>query len=786
MATATGFANIEKLNENNYELWKVQMKSVLIFNDLWGYVDGTEVKPEADAQDWTKKDSKALALINLSISHSQLNHVKKAATSKQAWDGLKAVFESRGPVRKAVLYKQLLRLEKKPDVSMSQYVIEFTSKAEQLAETGIDIPEELLSVMLLGSLPAEFENFSVAIESRDDIPSFENLKLKLVEEEARQIDRVIPSNQDCNSNSALVTKGRRANKKTDTQKPNLKCYNCGKMGHKSRICWSKPKNDGKNKNNENDAMTVVACNTELTNSRNTWYLDSGATRHMCRDRTSFMDFDECEQSKVYTAADHFVKSTGTGELQLDAKLNRRVTNPIKLKKVLCVPDLQKNLLSVSSVTDNGYTVTFGKDRATINRKDGTIVLTATKRDHLYVVNKREESAALVGENNVQELQKWHQRYGHLNVADLKKMKNEDMVLGMNFPNKSNDLKCETCAKCKIRVQPFTQSVNREKELLGLVHSDICGPIGTESLGGAKYFVTFIDDCSRYTETAMLRSRADVLQAFKDYKRKVENFTGRKIKKLRTDNGREYLSKNFENFLKEEGISRQLSVEYTPQQNGVAERANRTLVEMARCMMLQGNLPDSLWAEAVNTATYLRNRCATKCLNGITPFEAWSKRKPYVGFFRTIGSKAIALNKRQKRGKFQPKGDEYVLVGYSEISKAYRLWKPGTKIVIKARDVKFIEVIKSSPQTTEGIFDLHDPASDPLEEIQDETEQNFTDDEEDEETEEAQANESHRGPGRPKILRTGKRGRPKKIYQSKNKPSDPQSISQMLETDEKEA
>jgi hypothetical protein len=142
---------------------------------------------------------------------------------------------------------------------MSQYVIEFTSKAEQLTETGIDIPEELLSVMLLGSLPAEFENFSVAIESRDDIPSFENLKLKLVEEEARQIDRVIPSNQDCNSNSALVTKGRRTNKKTDTQKPNLKCYNCGKMGHKSRVCWSKPKNDGKNKNNENGAM--------LTNSR---------------------------------------------------------------------------------------------------------------------------------------------------------------------------------------------------------------------------------------------------------------------------------------------------------------------------------------------------------------------------------------------------------------------------------------------------------------------------------------------------------------------------------------
>lgn len=116
--------------------------------------------------------------------------------------------------------------------------------------------------------------------------------------------------------------------------------------------------------------------------------------------------------------------------------------------------------------------------------------------------------------------------------------------------------------------------------------------------------------------------------------------------------KEYLSNNFRNFLEENGISRQLSVEHTPQQNGVAERANRTLVEMARCMKLQA-LPDSLWAELINTATYLRNRCSTKSLNGKTPFEAWTGREPYVGFFRTIGSKVIALNKGQK--SFNQKG-----------------------------------------------------------------------------------------------------------------------------------
>nr|XP_012149732.1 PREDICTED: uncharacterized protein LOC105663683 [Megachile rotundata] len=144
MSSASGFSNIEKLAENNYELWKIQMKSVLVYNDLWQYVDGAEVKPTEDAQDWARKDSKALALINLSISHSQLNHVKKASTAKAAWDILKEVFESKGPVRKVTLYKQLIRMEKKPSEKMTQYVNEFLSKASQLEEAGIEIAEELL------------------------------------------------------------------------------------------------------------------------------------------------------------------------------------------------------------------------------------------------------------------------------------------------------------------------------------------------------------------------------------------------------------------------------------------------------------------------------------------------------------------------------------------------------------------------------------------------------------------------------------------------------------------
>ena len=679
MASASAFSNIEKLSESNYELWKVQMKSVLVYNDLWQYVDGTEVKPQENAHDWIRKDSKALALINLSISHSQLSYVKKAETAKGAWDCLKGIFESKGPVRKATLYKQLLRMKKKPNVSITQHVNDFTSKAGQLEEAGIEIPDELLSIMLLNSLPEEYENFSIAMEARDDIPTLEILKAKLKEEEARQDDRDMKTNDGDKKNDALLTRGnagkhRDSNTKRGSQKFDGKCYNCGKIGHRSRECRAKPK-QGKTNNTDN-ALTAIACNAELNTKSGVWCLDSGATRHMCNDRRKFDILNKDDQNKVYTASEHFVESVGSGNINLNLKMNQK-NNSVKIQDVLCVPELRNNLLSVTSITDKGYSVLFDKRRAIIKRKNGSVILTATKRNQLYVIDEKMHQTMLAVNEPDRNLLKWHQRYGHVNINDLKKMKTEELVAGMNFTTNLSQINCDICAKCKIHVQPFKNSTHREEDVLGLIHSDICGPINTESLGGAKYFVTFTDDCTRYTETTMMRHRSEVLEAFKNYKVKVEKQTGRQIKKLRTDNGKEYLSNAFKDFLKNEGITHQLSVEYTPQQNGVAERKNRTLVEMARCIMLQGNLPQSLWAEAINAATYLRNRCATKTLDGKTPLEAWSKRKPYVGFFRVIGSKAIVLDKAQKRGKFQPKGDEYILVGYSDESKAYRLWKPGT-------------------------------------------------------------------------------------------------------------
>lgn len=168
--------------------------------------------------------------------------------------------------------------------------------------------------------------------------------------------------------------------------------------------------------------------------------------------------------------------------------------------------------------------------------------------------------------------------------------------------------------------PFPAKSTRSTETLEIIHSDVCGPMRVITKAGYRYFVTFIDDHSRWCEIRFLKSKDQVLDCFRDFVNLVEKQRDRKVKCLQSDNGREYVNHDFNGFLNKNVITRRLSVPYNPQQNGVSERKNRTLMETARCLLMQSGLPPSLWGEAVNTANYIRNRCPTSSLNGRTPYE----------------------------------------------------------------------------------------------------------------------------------------------------------------------
>jgi transposase InsO family protein len=227
--------------------------------------------------------------------------------------------------------------------------------------------------------------------------------------------------------------------------------------------------------------------------------------------------------------------------------------------------------------------------------------------------------------------------------------------------------------------------------LDLVHTDLCGPIGVKSMGGAEYILTFIDDYSRKSDIYLLKRKSEVFDYFKMYKNRVERETGQKIKILRSDNGTEFNNNVMSAFLTMEGIKHELTTIYSPQQNGTAERLNRTLLEKTRCLLKDANLPNLFWGEAVKTANYIRNHVMTSICKEKVPIELWSGRRPSIKFFRIFGCTAYATIPKQHRGgKLNKRAVKGIFIGYDENRKAYRVWDPSEKKVMHSRDVRFIE------------------------------------------------------------------------------------------------
>ncbi|GBP98290.1 Fasciclin-2 [Eumeta japonica] len=327
------------------------------------------------------------------------------------------------------------------------------------------------------------------------------------------------------------------------------------------------------------------------------------------------------------------------------------------------------------------------------------------------------------------------------------------------------------------------SERQSEETLEIVHTDIVGPFKTQSVNGARYFITFIDDRSRWCEVYFLK-KSGALEAFKMYQTQAERVTGKKIKYLQSDNGKEYCNAEMDNFLRNQGIQRRLSVVRTPQQNGVAERFNRTIVEMARCLLLQSSLSDMFWADAVATACHLRNRCPSRSINGDTPYQRWFNRdKMSLNYLRAFGSTVYVLDKNPAKGKLSDRSMKGIFVGYPRETKGYRIWLSESRKFIVARDVKFIEdnvtTILKNQKIEQLIINDYENENKPWVELitgfgnnneieaQAEIPEDLEDNEENEKSSGVQssihetprresreeAKEEKRGPGRPKLIKT---------------------------------
>jgi hypothetical protein len=227
--------------------------------------------------------------------------------------------------------------------------------------------------------------------------------------------------------------------------------------------------------------------------------------------------------------------------------------------------------------------------------------------------------------------------------------------------------------------------------------DLFGLTTYRSISGNTYCLVIVDDYSRYTWVFFLHDKAITCDIFKSFVRRAENEFELKLKRVRSDNGSELKNTNVEEFCDEKGIKHEFSTTYTPEQNGVVERKNRTLIEMSRSMLDEYNVSDSFWAEAVNTACHASNRLYCHRFFNKTPYELLNRRKPNISYFRVFGCKCYILRKGSRLSKFQSKCDEGFLIGYSSNSKSYRVYNKSKGFVEEAYDVQFDETMGSQDE-----------------------------------------------------------------------------------------
>jgi transposase InsO family protein len=317
------------------------------------------------------------------------------------------------------------------------------------------------------------------------------------------------------------------------------------------------------------------------------------------------------------------------------------------ENILHVPQLSMNLLSVYQITHtgSGKKVEFTLDSVSIfDMQDNSkiVVGEVNHKSWLYTFTKfiePDSSILLTHADDSSRL--WHERFGHLNFRYMQQLSKKGMVTGLPDIHFSEGV-CEGCVLGKHPQEKFEKGkAHRASSPLDLIHSDLMGPFPHPSIGKARYVLTFLDDYSRYTWVFFLRQKSEVFEHLKEFKALVETQSGRKIKSLHTDNGGEYVNRDVQNICLEVGIQLQHTVPYTPQQNGVVERKNISLKEMASCMLHARSLPQKLWAEALNCANYIQNISPHRFVKDQTPFEAWSDNKPEVTHFCIFGSRAWA-------------------------------------------------------------------------------------------------------------------------------------------------
>lgn len=693
--TSNYIANVPKLKgRENYDDWCFAAQNVLV---LEGMASAIEKQLPADTSTAAEKaeDAKAKAKLILTIDPSLYVHIKHATTTYELWNTLKKMFDDSGYSRKICLLRKLINIRLDSCDSMTQYVTQIVETGQRLQGTGFKLTDEWIGALMLAGLPEMYAPMIMAIEHSGIEVSADVIKTKLMD--------MCAEVGNSGSENAFLAKGtqrfkngntggshhRQSNETSNQNVKIIKCFNCKQTGHYRNQC---PHADNSNRKTSN-AFSAVFLSGKF--NKNNWYIDSGASKHMTANKNYIVNpSHQLETKEIIIANQTCVPVLCSGDVDIVTVVNG-VEYDITVSDVLCVPNLTTNLLSVSQLIKNGNRVIFKENACMIYNQQNELVGLAELVNGVYRLYTS-EAEQLIAATAIASSETWHRRLGHINSTSLNKMKN-GAVEGISYTELANIDKssCTICCEGKQARLPFQPSTTKTEDLLEVIHADVCGQMENLSIGGSRYYVLFVDDYSKMAFVYFMKMKSEVFKYFIEFQSMVEKQKDRKIKILRTDNGGEFCSREFEKYLKEQGIVHQKTNAYTPQQNGLCERMNRSVVEKARCLLFDADLNKKFWAEAVNTSVYLRNRSVVTGLNDKTPYEVWTGEKPNLSHLRVFGSAVMVHVPKEKRLKWDRKSRKLILVGYSENVKGYRVYDPDSNSVTTSRDIVIMETAEST-------------------------------------------------------------------------------------------
>ncbi|KAL0367866.1 UNVERIFIED_CONTAM: Retrovirus-related Pol polyprotein from transposon TNT 1-94 [Sesamum radiatum] len=537
---------------------------------------------------WKIKAGKVMFILKTTIEEDVLEHIRETGTPKEAWDTFAKLFSKKNDKKLQLIESELLSVAQR-DLTVAQYFHKVKSLCREISELDPEAPidEARMKRIIIHGLKLEFRSFIASVQGWPTQPSFVEFENLLVGQEAlaEQMGGVSLKNDEealyaakgrMNSKangskrSDDKTRGHQSERSTRTaggsknhnnaKKFKGKCYHCGKKGQMARNCWSK-KNVAESNivtskiedewdfeasfaADEDELAFVVTISNQI-NYESDWIVDSGCSNHMTGVKEKLKNVSKYTGSRVVVTTDNLKLSIAhVGNIVVSPQYNE---SEVPLKDVFHVP----------------------------------------------------------GENN-ETADLWHMRLSHVSYSKLDTMMKKSMLKGLPKLEVRRDTVYAGCQYGKAHQLPYEESNFRAKEPLELIHSDVFGPVRQASIGRMKYMVTFIDDFSRYVWVYFMKNKSETLMKFKEFKKSVEAEIDRGVRCLRTDNGGEYTSNKFLDFIREAKIRQQFTCPNTPQQNGVSERKNRHLAEICRSMLHAKNVPGQFWAEAMKTAAFVIN------------------------------------------------------------------------------------------------------------------------------------------------------------------------------------